>query len=34
MLAYVAEHLAARGIALVVSTYTNAWGEPAPLIET
>ncbi len=28
-----AERLGSRGIALVVSTYTNAWGELAPLID-
>ncbi len=32
-LRFLAEHLAERGIALVVSTYTNAWGELAPLID-
>jgi len=32
-LRYLAELLAERGIALVASTYTNAWGELAPLID-
>ncbi|MBI4702385.1 MAG: 2-hydroxyacyl-CoA dehydratase [Deltaproteobacteria bacterium] len=30
---WLAERLAARGVALVASTYTNAWGELAPLID-
>jgi len=32
-LRYLAELLAEHGIALVASTYTNAWGELAPLID-
>ncbi len=32
-LGYLAEFLAARGIAIVASTYTNAWGELASLID-
>lgn len=32
-LRYLAEFLAGRGVALVASTYTNAWGELAPLID-
>ncbi len=31
-LRYLSEYLAERGIAVVASTYTNAWGELAPLI--
>jgi len=30
---WLAEQLASRGVALVASTYTNAWGELAPLID-
>lgn len=30
---WLSELLAARGVALVASTYTNAWGELAPLID-
>ena len=30
---WLSEQLAERGIALVASTYTNAWGELAPLID-
>jgi benzoyl-CoA reductase/2-hydroxyglutaryl-CoA dehydratase subunit BcrC/BadD/HgdB len=32
-LRFLAETLAAHGIAVVVSTYTNAWGELAPMID-
>jgi benzoyl-CoA reductase/2-hydroxyglutaryl-CoA dehydratase subunit BcrC/BadD/HgdB len=32
-LRYLAEFLGEHGIALVVSTYTNAWGELAPMID-
>jgi benzoyl-CoA reductase/2-hydroxyglutaryl-CoA dehydratase subunit BcrC/BadD/HgdB len=32
-LRYLAEFLARRGVAVVASTYTNAWGELAPLID-
>lgn len=32
-LKYLADLLAERGVALVASTYTNAWGEIAPLID-
>ena len=32
-LRYLAEFLAEHGVALVASTYTNAWGELAPLID-
>jgi benzoyl-CoA reductase/2-hydroxyglutaryl-CoA dehydratase subunit BcrC/BadD/HgdB len=32
-LRYLAEFLAEHGVAMVVSTYTNAWGELAPLID-
>lgn len=32
-LRYVAERLAEHGVALVASTYTNAWGELAPLMD-
>lgn len=33
-LRYLAEYLGAHGIAIVASTYTNAWGELANLIDT
>ncbi|MGA2110896.1 MAG: 2-hydroxyacyl-CoA dehydratase [Anaerolineales bacterium] len=32
-LRYLAEQLAERGVAIVASTYTNAWGELAPLMD-
>jgi benzoyl-CoA reductase/2-hydroxyglutaryl-CoA dehydratase subunit BcrC/BadD/HgdB len=32
-LRYLAEYLGERGISVVASTYTNAWGELAPLID-
>jgi benzoyl-CoA reductase/2-hydroxyglutaryl-CoA dehydratase subunit BcrC/BadD/HgdB len=32
-LRYLGEFLGARGVALVASTYTNAWGELAPMID-
>ncbi len=32
-LRYLAEYLGERGIAVVASTYTNAWGELAPLMD-
>jgi bcr-type benzoyl-CoA reductase subunit B len=32
-LRYLGEFLAARGVAIVASTYTNAWGELAPFID-
>jgi len=32
-LRYLSEFLAARGVAIVASTYTNAWGELAPMID-
>jgi len=32
-LRYLAELLGERGVALIASTYTNAWGELAPLID-
>ncbi len=32
-LRYLGEFLGARGIAIVASTYTNAWGELAPMID-
>lgn len=33
-LRYLAEYLGERGISVVASTYTNAWGELAPLMDT
>jgi benzoyl-CoA reductase/2-hydroxyglutaryl-CoA dehydratase subunit BcrC/BadD/HgdB len=32
-LRYLAEYLGERGIAVVASTYTNAWGELAPFMD-
>ncbi len=32
-LRYLAEYLGERGICVVASTYTNAWGELAPLMD-